>query len=49
MPWRHMVGLRNVVVHDYDAVDLEVIWALSEVELPRLVSELQAILRGLSR
>lgn len=49
LPWRHMVGLRNVVVHDYDAVDLEVIWALGEVELPRLIGQLQAILRDSAR
>jgi len=44
LPWRHMVGLRNVVVHDYDAVDLDVVWRLGDEELPKLLDAIGAIL-----
>lgn len=44
LPWRHMIGLRNVVVHDYDAVDLDVIWRLAEEELPKLLAAIHQIL-----
>lgn len=44
LPWRHMIGLRNVVVHDYDSVDLGILWGLGDEELPRLVELIDEIL-----
>jgi uncharacterized protein with HEPN domain len=26
VPWREMAGMRDVIVHEYDQLDLEVIW-----------------------
>ncbi len=28
IPWRRIVGLRNVVIHEYFGVDLENIWEI---------------------
>jgi len=40
LPWRQMVGMRNIVVHEYDDVDLSVVWDAVTRDLPPLVSEL---------
>ena len=36
IPWRNISGFRNVLVHDYLGVDLDVIWSVVEMELPEL-------------
>ena len=36
IPWRRIVGLRNRVIHGYFDVDLELVWAIVQRELPNL-------------
>ncbi len=39
--WRAISGFRNILVHDYlGGIDLELIWQVIEVELPKLKSSL---------
>lgn len=40
LPWRKMKNLRNVIVHDYEGVNLPVIWDVVTVELPLVVAAL---------
>ena len=43
IPWKQIAGLRDVVIHQYDAVDLEEVWKTVTVDLPILVSSLEKI------
>ncbi|MHC1626315.1 MAG: HepT-like ribonuclease domain-containing protein [Methanoculleaceae archaeon] len=36
IPWNRVVGLRNVVIHGYFVVDLEIIWVIINKQLPEL-------------
>ena len=36
VPWRRVIGLRNVVVHEYFAVDVEIVWTVVRQSLPEL-------------
>ena len=43
LPWREMSGMRNVVIHEYDAVDFGIVWDTVKSELSALVESLQDI------
>ncbi len=41
LPWRELVGFRNIVVHAYLALDLAVVWSIVEQDLPALEAAVQ--------
>lgn len=43
IPWRHVVGMRNRVVHGYFEVDLDLLWAVVTLDVPKLRAQLAAI------
>ena len=44
IPWCEMIGMRNVVVHDYADVDLGLVWKTVREDLPGVIERLNAIL-----
>jgi len=42
--WKAMRGMRNKIVHDYENIDLAVLWGTIEKSLPPLKLELEKIL-----
>jgi uncharacterized protein with HEPN domain len=44
IPWKRMAGMRDRIIHGYDAVDLEVVWDAVKAEIPRVKPLLQQIL-----
>jgi uncharacterized protein with HEPN domain len=43
LPWQDMVRMRNIMIHEYDDVDLSLVWDTVQIDLPALVSALQRI------
>ena len=40
IPWRDVVAMRNVLVHGYFDIDLDLVWDTSTEDLPALVTAL---------
>jgi uncharacterized protein with HEPN domain len=34
VPWRSIIQLRNLIVHEYFGIDLNMIWAIVRIDLP---------------
>lgn len=45
LPWLQMVGARNRLIHGYDNVDFDILWAIINQDLPILIKQLQKILK----
>jgi uncharacterized protein with HEPN domain len=40
IPWSSMIGTRNIIVHGYDQVKLQIVWDIVSRDLGRLKSSL---------
>lgn len=44
IPWDEVVGMRHVLVHDYMAVDADIVWEVATRQIPLLVEALEKAL-----
>ncbi|WP_051224843.1 HepT-like ribonuclease domain-containing protein [Pseudoclavibacter soli] len=43
LPWRPLIGMRDIVSHAYDRIDLRIVWATLEQDLPILDKQIERI------
>lgn len=46
LPWTQMRGMRNIAIHEYFFVDLEIVWRTVKDDLPKLKQQIDALLKG---
>ncbi len=43
IPWSRMIGMRNRMIHTYDAVDLDIVWTTAHERIPELLTLVEPI------
>lgn len=44
IPWREMSDLRNVLIHNYEGADAEMVWGIAEREIPKVLADVVGLL-----
>ncbi|MDX2254005.1 MAG: HepT-like ribonuclease domain-containing protein [Pseudanabaenaceae cyanobacterium bins.39] len=44
--WDGMAGMRDILAHQYDRVNIQVVWDVVQTDLPPLLVSLQAVLKS---
>lgn len=44
IPWKDIAGMRDVITHDYDEVDLDEVWTVVNKNLPELLNYLEPLI-----
>jgi uncharacterized protein with HEPN domain len=45
LPWAQMRGMRNIAIHEYFFVDLEIVWTTVRDDFPKLKQQIAALLK----
>ena len=43
IPWIKIVGMRNVLIHEYDSIDLDRVWETIQKDIPELEGYIKSI------
>ncbi|PZO58673.1 MAG: hypothetical protein DCF15_04710 [Phormidesmis priestleyi] len=44
IPWKQIAGMRDVLSHDYDEIDLDEVWIVVKQNLPQLLTYIQPLI-----
>jgi uncharacterized protein with HEPN domain len=44
IPWRAIMATRHILAHDYDEVNLDIIWRILQDHIPPLLQQIDALL-----
>lgn len=47
IPWKKIIGLRNIVIHAYSNVDLDIIWDIITINIPETKESIKKIYEGM--
>ena len=43
IPWSRMIGMRNRMIHAYDAIDLDLVWTTAQERIPELLALIEPL------
>lgn len=47
IPWKNIIGMRNIIIHTYERVDISTLWGTAKKDLPLLNPLLKTMLMDL--
>ncbi len=44
IPWKKIAGVRDVIIHDYSGIDIDLVWEIVKKEIPVLKKQITELL-----
>lgn len=45
VPWKQLSGMRDILIHSYDKVNVDIVWETVEKDLPEMLNKISPIIK----